>query len=171
MVSLADLKRALEKIFTRALEAGMVTVKSTIAYQRDLKFEEVSTADAQREFERLLRDEKTVPAGFRALENRPYRKLTNHMFHYMASLADAHRIPVQIHTGLQAGNGNFATNSRPSDLTNLFFLFPECEVRYLPHRIPVARRNGGARQNFSKRVRGFLLDAHRFTDRGAHRSA
>ena len=120
----ADLKRALANVFTRALEAGMVTVKSTIAYQRDLKFDEVSTADAQREFERLLRGEETVPAGFRALENRPYRKLTNHMFHYMLSLADEHRIPVQIHTGLQAGNGNFATNSRPSDLTNLFFLFP-----------------------------------------------
>ena len=31
---------------------------------------------------------------------------------------------MQIHTGLHAGNGNFIENSRPTHLTNLFFLYP-----------------------------------------------
>jgi predicted TIM-barrel fold metal-dependent hydrolase len=46
------------------------------------------------------------------------------MFHHLASLADAHNVPFQVHTGLQAGNGNYLRNTNPTDLTNLFFLFP-----------------------------------------------
>lgn len=127
IASAADLKRALERHFELSLQLGMVTVKSTIAYQRDLRFEEVSGEEAERDFERLMRGEERIPEGFRALSSRPYRKLTNHMFHHMVSLAAAHGVPVQIHTGLHAGNGNFVTNSRPSDLTNLFFLFPSVQ--------------------------------------------
>jgi predicted TIM-barrel fold metal-dependent hydrolase len=33
-------------------------------------------------------------------------------------------VPFQIHTGLHAGNGNVVTNSRPTLLQNLFFLYP-----------------------------------------------
>lgn len=121
---LSDLKRVLEDQFRRAIEAGMVTVKTTIAYQRDLRFDEASEADASRDFEGLLQDATPPPEGFRALERRPYRRLSNHMMHHLIGLADAHKIPVQIHTGMQAGNGNFVTNSRPTDLTTLFFLFP-----------------------------------------------
>ena len=46
------------------------------------------------------------------------------MFHHLMRLAEAHRMPVQIHTGLHAGNGNFIANSNPTHLTNLFFLYP-----------------------------------------------
>ena len=125
--NLAGLKRAMEKMFELALAAGMVTVKSTAAYLRDLRFSEVTEADASRDFERLLRGDEPVPEGFRQLERRPYRQLADHMFHHLLGLADAHRIPVQIHTGLHAGNGNFIANSRPADLTNLFFLFPRVQ--------------------------------------------
>jgi hypothetical protein len=124
ITDLAGLKRALAKTFELALRVGMVTVKSTAAYQRDLKFEEVSEADAARDFERLMRDEEPAPEGFRMLSNRPYRKLANHMFHYLVQLADDHSVPFQIHTGLQAGNGNFVENTRPSLLNNLFLLYP-----------------------------------------------
>ena len=47
------------------------------------------------------------------------------MFHHVVRLCDAHKIPMQIHTGLHAGNGNFIENSRPVHLTNLFFLYPQ----------------------------------------------
>ncbi len=122
--SIRDLKRALDKIFGESLKLGMVTVKSTMAYQRDLRFDEVNEADAQREFESLLKDATPAPEGFRALEARPYRKVAAHMFHHLCGLCASHDVPFQIHTGLHAGNGNYVTNSRPSDLTNLFYLFP-----------------------------------------------
>jgi glucuronate isomerase len=124
ITNLAALKSAMAKTFERALEVGMVTVKSTAAYQRDLKFEEVSESDAARDFERLMRGEETAPEGFRVLSNRPYRQLADHMFHHLVQLADAHNVPFQIHTGLQAGNGNFVENTRPSLLNNLFLLYP-----------------------------------------------
>lgn len=127
ITNLAGLKHAMEKVFALALAAGMVTVKSTAAYQRDLRFSEVTEADAARDFERLLKGNEPAPAGFRQLERRPFRQLADHMFHHLLGLADAYRVPVQIHTGLQAGNGNFVAHSRPADLTNLFFLFPRVE--------------------------------------------
>jgi glucuronate isomerase len=123
--SIRDLKRALEKQFELSLKLGMVTVKSTMAYQRDLRFDEVNEQDAQREFEQLLKGAQPVPEGFRALEARPYRKVTAHMMHHLCALCSEHNVPFQFHTGLQAGNGNFVANTRPSALTNLFFLFPK----------------------------------------------
>lgn len=124
ITNLSALKQALRKHFELALSIGMVTVKSTMAYQRDLYFAEVPEAEAAAEFDRLMRGEEKVPEGFRSLVNRPYRKLSDYMFHYLVQLADAHHVPFQIHTGLQAGNGNFVTNTNPTQLTNLFFLYP-----------------------------------------------
>jgi predicted TIM-barrel fold metal-dependent hydrolase len=117
ITNVAGLKRAMEKMFDLALQAGMVTIKSTAAYQRDLHFREVSAADAERSFSALMKGSET------AVEPRPYRDLADHMFHHLCSLADAHHIPFQIHTGLQAGNGNYVANTRPAALTNLFLKF------------------------------------------------
>jgi uncharacterized protein len=122
--NLQALKQALEKRFQRALEAGMVTVKTTIAYNRDLMFREVSVADAERDFERLMQDAGGTPQGFHAYTERPYRILEDHMFHHLVKVADSNNIPMQIHTGLHAGTGNYLNNSNPTLLTNLFFLFP-----------------------------------------------
>lgn len=121
---LAGLRQALEKSFEQSLAAGMVTVKSTIAYNRELLFHETAEADAARDMESILRGSAQLPQGFRRQTNRPYRKLEDYMFHQVVRLAEANRIPVQIHTGLHAGNGNFIANSNPTHLTNLFFLYP-----------------------------------------------
>ena len=47
------------------------------------------------------------------------------MFHHLIRLAEAYGLPMQIHTGRQAGNGNVLTNSNPTHLTNLFSLYPK----------------------------------------------
>jgi len=122
--SLADHKKALEKTFDQAMAAGMVAVKSTLAYARDLLFSEVPEPDAARDFEALLKGGVELPQGFRAQQQRPFRKLEDHMFHCVVRLAEAHRKPFQIHTGLLAGNGCFVGNTNPTHLTNLFFLYP-----------------------------------------------
>jgi glucuronate isomerase len=125
ITSLAGLKRAMEKSFEQSLEAGMVAVKSTMAYTRELRFEEVDESTAAKSFDSLVRGQVTLPKGFRARVQRPFRNLEDHMFHHLIRLADSHGLPVQVHTGLLAGNGAFITNTNPTGLTNLFFLYPK----------------------------------------------
>jgi glucuronate isomerase len=124
ITTLGGLKQAMEKNFQQCLEAGMVAVKSTVAYNRELLFQEVDQADAAHDFEGLMRNQSPMPEGFRRNVVRPFRKLEDHMFHHAMRLADAHRLPVQIHTGLLAGNGGFIANTNARHLTNIFFLYP-----------------------------------------------
>ena len=123
ITSLPGLKRAMEKSFEQSMAVGMVAVKSTIAYNRELLFREVEEADAARDFESLMKCERRLPEGFRRQRERPFRLLEDHMFHHLMKLAAEHHYPVQVHTGLHAGP-NFITNSNPTLLTNLFFLYP-----------------------------------------------
>ncbi len=125
VTSLAGLKRAMEKSFEQSLAIGMVSVKSTMAYTRELGFAEVSVADAERDFERMASGKVKMPEGFRSRRERPFRKLEDHMFHHVTQLAEAHGKPFQIHTGILAGNGGFIQNTRPENLANLFYLYPK----------------------------------------------
>ena len=127
ITGLAGLKRAMETSFQQSLEIGMVTVKSTLAYNREIHYVEVSERDAESSLQSLLGANRTSPAGFRSRVERPFRPLEDHMFHHLIGLAAGHGVPVQIHTGLHAGNGNFIENSKPTHLTNLFFLFPQVQ--------------------------------------------
>ena len=123
IMNLRGLKRAMERSFEQSLEAGMVSVKSTLAYNREIHYAETPESEAENDIQSLLQDGRRVPEGFRNRVRRPYRHMEDHMFHHLIRLAEMHRIPVQIHTGLHAGNGNFIENSKPTHLTNLFFLY------------------------------------------------
>ncbi len=125
ITGLNGLKRAMEASFEQSLDIGMVTVKSTLAYSREIHYAEVSEREAESSLQSLLGANRTPPAGFRSRVDRPFRPMEDHMFHHLIGLAAAHGVPVQIHTGLQAGNGNFIENSKPTHLTNLFFRFPQ----------------------------------------------
>ncbi len=124
VTNLGGLKRAMERSFEQSLEAGMVNVKSTLAYNREIHYAEVSEFEAEQDVQQLLNNRRSIPSGFRNRLERPYRRLEDHLFHHLMQLAQEHKIPVQIHTGLHAGNGNFIENSKPTHLTNLFFLYP-----------------------------------------------
>ena len=127
ITGLAGLKRAMETSFQQSLDIGMVTVKSTLAYNREIHYAEVAERDAESSLQSLLGASRTPPAAFRSRVQRPFRPLEDHMFHHLIGLAAAHGVPVQVHTGLHAGNGNFIENSKPTHLTNLFFLFPRVQ--------------------------------------------
>lgn len=127
ITSLGGLKQAMDTSFRQFMAIGMVTVKSTIAYNRELLFREVTADNAEADFAALMRGDRPLPEQFRRSVDRPFRNLEDHMFHHLMQLADAHRVPVQIHTGLHAGNGNFIANSNPTHLTNLFFLYPRVQ--------------------------------------------
>lgn len=68
ITSLGGLKQAMEKMFQDGLEAGMVTVKTTIAYSRELHFREIEQGEAAADFEALMRGERKAPEGFRRSE-------------------------------------------------------------------------------------------------------
>jgi len=113
--SAAGLKKALERRVEQSVEQGMVTLKTTLAYSRDLHFAVTSEADAQADFDLLMRTPQAVAP----------RRLSDHMFHHALSLAQERKLPVQVHTGLQAGNSNTLENSRPTLLNNLFARYPK----------------------------------------------
>ncbi len=129
--SLADHKKALERTFEQALKVGMVAVKSALSYRRDLLFQEVSAQDAAADFAALLKGGVDLPKGFRAHAQRVFRRLEDHMFHEVVGLAEAHGIPIQIHTGLPAGNAAFVENAKPTLLTNVFYLYPRARFDLL----------------------------------------
>lgn len=124
---LAGLKQAMERSFQQSLEAGMATVKSTLAYNREIHYAEVSEQDAEADLAALLDSSRSSSEGFRTRVERPFRRMEDRMFHHLMQLAEGHDVPVQIHTGLHAGNGNFIENSKPTHLTNLFFLYPRVQ--------------------------------------------
>ena len=115
ITSVANLKRSVERRLQQSLDAGLVTIKTTLAYNRPLHFEAPSETQAQTDFDLVMR----------APQAQPPRNLSDHMFHHVLQLAESHHLPMQVHTGLQAGNGNTLTNSQPTLLNNLFLQYPK----------------------------------------------
>ena len=64
------------------------------------------------------------------------------MFHHVAALAEAHRIPFQIHTGLPAGNAGHVENTNPALLTNLFSRYPRAKFDLLHIGYPYQQEMG-----------------------------
>jgi hypothetical protein len=123
ITSLDGLKRALQKNFEEAVNAGIVGIKTIIAYSRDILFQEVEEQAAARDFDNLMRGGRPLPQGFHQFVDRPFRNLEDYMFHQVIQLVDAHHLPVQFHTGMNSTN--FVSNTDTTHLTNLFFLYPQ----------------------------------------------
>ena len=92
--SLAAYLKCLDDALARYLKAGVVGLKCGLAYRRSLRFEVVERAEAERLFERALRDELAVSEAV---------PLQDFLFHEVCDRAGALGLPYQIHTGLQAG--------------------------------------------------------------------
>lgn len=114
--SLDDYASALRKAFVSGVDFGMVGVKSALAYKRILKYENTSKEKAEKIFKSLMNNSKVSSQDVKALQD--------FMMHRLLDLVDEYDLPIQIHTGLQAGNGNIITNSNPTHLVNLFFEYP-----------------------------------------------
>jgi hypothetical protein len=119
VASLDDLLAALEIAFTAELERGMVGVKSALAYSRRIYFENTTREEAEAVFQAMF-----GAPGDQWMEFGEVKPLQDYMFHRVLDLAHQHGLPVQIHTGLLAGNRNEIRDSRPTDLTNLFLEYP-----------------------------------------------
>ncbi|MFO7616901.1 MAG: amidohydrolase family protein [Bacteroidales bacterium] len=115
--SLDDLVDALEKAFLSARDEGIVAVKTLLAYNRTLAYGNVTKEEAGKAFARIL----GLP-GDERLAFSEVKPLQDYMMHRVLDLAGKHRLPVQIHTGL---NGGDIENANPVHLINLFRTYPD----------------------------------------------
>ena len=115
--SLEDWEEALRLQLERVFERGAVVVKHGLAYMRSLHYPKVTRADAERDFNEFFREEH-APAWRPPLK--AGQGLQNYMMHALLRLADQRGLTVQVHTGIQEGNGNVIEDSNPVNLTNCF---------------------------------------------------
>ncbi len=116
--TLTDLEEACERTLEDAIARGMLCLKAGLAYHRPLRFEKVRRSDAENEFNALFSDTNFVSqeAAFRGATC----LLQDYMMHHILRLADRRGLVLQVHTGIQEGNGNYVQHSNPALLTNLF---------------------------------------------------
>jgi predicted TIM-barrel fold metal-dependent hydrolase len=117
--TLAQLEEAQESRLDTFTQQGIVGVKIFLAYRRTLAFDRVSRTEAARVFDRVWLSQ-TQDLAFEDL-----KPLQDYMTRRLIGLAAERGLPIQIHTGIQEGNGNYLEQSRPTLLTNLFMEFPD----------------------------------------------
>jgi len=93
--------------------AGSPVLKCGLAYVRSLDFARASRAEAAAAFQAL-----------RVSGKRPGPALSNDLFRQIVGLAQEKDMVLQIHTGLQEGNGNRLMNSHPLHLNEILLDFP-----------------------------------------------
>ncbi len=115
--TLADLEDACRRTLVRAFEEeGGVCIKCGLAYERSLRFEKTTAAQAEAEFNAIRKLRRTGP-GAPNPTHAP--KLQDYMVHFICRLADERGLAIQFHTGMLEGNGNDINRADPSLLTNL----------------------------------------------------
>ena len=119
--TLPQLMNAQEATLDRFVGQGIAGVKLFMAYRRTLLFEKVTQAEAARVFDRVWLSQ-TQDLSFSDL-----KPLQDFMTRRLIGLAAERKLPVQIHTGLQEGNGNYLENSKPTLLSNLFMEFADAK--------------------------------------------
>lgn len=138
--SLAEYEKVLRKAFKQGLNSGMIAIKIAIAYKRILVFDNVSRQKGEELFSAILNGNTISQQDLKAMQD--------YMFHRILDLADEFELPVQIHTGLQAGNGNVITNSKPTHLVNLFMEYPGVDFILFHSGYPYGGEWGSLAKNF-----------------------
>ena len=138
--NMSDYLNLLRDRFEAGVKLGMVGVKTGVAYERILKFENVSKEKGEEIFNALLKNSTVSSDDVKAVQD--------YLFHRMLDLVDEFDLPMQIHTGLHAGNGNIITNSKPTHLTNLFFEYPDIDFILFHGGYPYGGELGTLAKNF-----------------------
>ncbi len=115
--TLDDYLAAAGRLFQKFQAHNVVCLKNSQAYGRTLDYAPVSYDDAKALFAR--------PSG--SLSEAEKKALEDFMFHWIIEKSIAFGLPIQIHTGYLAGNGNVLENSRPTKLNNLFLKYPQAK--------------------------------------------
>jgi len=115
--SLDDYLEYCDHLFRKNIESKVVCVKNSLAYSRSLDFEEVPYDVARALFDRSS-------AG---LSRRESKQIQDFVFHWIIQKSVKYDLPIQIHTGYLAGNGNTLDNGKPVKLNNLFLKYPDAK--------------------------------------------
>ena len=143
--SLEDWEQALELHLDRAFERGAVVVKHGLAYLRSLYYEKVPRAEAERDFQ-VFFSNAHAPTWRPPLK--AGRALQNHMMHALLRLCDQRGLTMQVHTGIQEGNGNVIMDSHPAHLTNCFLEYENTTFDLFHMGYPYTGEIGNLAKNF-----------------------
>jgi len=124
------------------MEKGMVGVKIGLAYSRSLRFDKSPKSVADALFDQIFSD-----LG-RGLSWREAKPLQDFMVHELIRLAMKNDLPIQIHTGIQEGNGNILANSNPTLLTNLFLEYRQAKFDIFHGSYPFCGELAALAKNF-----------------------
>ena len=117
--TLDQLLTAQETMLDAFTRQGIAAVKIFLAYRRTLRFDRVSKTEAARVFDRIWLSQ-TQDLAFDDL-----KPLQDFMTRTLIGRAAERGLPIQIHTGLQEGNGNYLDNSNPALLTNVIMEYSD----------------------------------------------
>lgn len=119
ITSLDEFLEAVFEVLKRAKARGAVGIKDQSAYARSLHYDVAPRGDAERIFNRLLADPRTV---FGWPEAKP---LDDFLFHQYMRFARELELPVQLHTGHMAGIYNRVDKANAVQLTTVLELHQE----------------------------------------------
>lgn len=151
--TLDDWKEVTRAVMDRHFTPGSRTVclKCGLAYQRTLRFEKATEAEAERDF-RALFDDRNLPEWRAGIK--PGQALQDYMQHWICRLAEERGLAYQIHTGIQEGNGNVLSDSNPLLLTNLFLEYSGVRFDVFHMGYPFVAEAG----TLAKNLRNVYLD-------------
>ena len=135
--------------FDHAMKSKMVAVKTGLAYDRPLLYEDVSKERAEVVFNKLKNSKQGDVFGFDEV-----KPLQDYMMHVVIAAAGKAKLPMQIHTGLQAGNENHITWTNPTLLGNLFQKYPDVKFLIMHGSYPY----GGELATLGKNFPNVYLD-------------
>lgn len=118
--TLEDYLRACEKLIDNFLEHSKI-LKCSLAYSRSLDFARTEKHIAEKGFNRILNNKGTDNSSHSFKCDIDF---SNFMFNYILGLAQERAMVLQIHTGIQEGNGNILSNSHPRLLNRIFMEYP-----------------------------------------------
>ena len=103
----------------------IVAMKIEIAYERSLRFDRVTKAEAEEEFNNIFKANCYLNKTDQVYNLG--RKFQNYMMHYILRWANRHNLTFQFHTGIQEKNANVISNADPTLLSNLFMEYQDVD--------------------------------------------
>jgi hypothetical protein len=148
--NLTHLLKAFDHLFSKILEAKVCAIKIGLAYERSIKIEKYTRNEAEADLNKLLAEtlvripwleEKTISQS-------EVRRLQDFCIRYILDFAEENNIPIQVHTGLQEGHGNYVANSHPLLIVNLLLEYRRLRFALFHGGYPFMREVISIAKNF-----------------------